>query len=229
MTRKILSALCCLAIMSATSIADAAYTWEASGIGKDGRPENGAAVFNFTSQSNLSVTLTNTAGVSELGGISSVLDGLTFTLSATPSSITLTGAYAAGTVTATKGVAFDDPRGGITQTGSSPFGWILRRQGDSWELLAGHGSLKPDGIVNENITATDGITNKKHNPYLDGPVTFDFTLTGLSTTPRVTSATFYFGTEPDIQIGQPVPLPPSLVLLASSLVAFAVIKRRSPK
>ena len=217
-----------LAIMLAASAgrAQAEYTWTAQGTASDGRPDNGLVTFNFTSPTSLSVTLQNTAGPSQLGGISSVLDGVTFNLSGAPSGVTLTGAQAVGTVTATNGLVFNNPSGGITQTGSSPFGWSLQIQGGTLQLFAGGDSFKPYGIVNNNITATDGLDNAQHNPYLNGPVTFNLSLTGLSGTPEVTSANLYFGTRPDIQAGSPVPLPSALLLLGPGLAGLTVVRRR---
>ena len=180
--RVLLLCLMFLAVILAASAGPvhAAYTWAAQGTASDGRPDNGLVTFNFTSLTSLSITLQNTAGPSQLGGISSVLDGLTFSLSGAPTGITLTGAQAFGTVDATNGLAFNSPSRGITQTGSTPFGWSMQSQGGTLQLFAGNGSFKPYGIVNSNITVNDGIDNAEHNPYINGPVTFNFNVTGLS-------------------------------------------------
>lgn len=208
------------------------YTWTADGVSSgDGRAENGSAVFTFTSANTLTITLTNTDGPSQLSGITSVLDGLRFTLSASPASASLSGGSAAGTVTVGKNsVQFSDPAGGISATGANPFGWTLQSAGSGqWLLAAGNGSFKPDGIVNHNVTATDGLTNAQHNPFLDGPVSFTFNLSGLSAIPSVTSTSFYFGTTPDVQAGHSaVPVPASALLLATGLMGLVVARRRSP-
>ena len=114
MKRVLLLCLMFLAVILAASAGPvhAAYTWAAQGTASDGRPDNGLVTFNFTSLTSLSITLQNTAGPSQLGGISSVLDGLTFSLSGAPTGITLTGAQAFGTVDATNGLAFNSPSGG---------------------------------------------------------------------------------------------------------------------
>lgn len=215
-----------IVLAASTGQAHADYTFTAQGTAGDGRPDNGLVTFSFTSPTSLSITLQNTAGPSQLGGISSVLDGVAFNLSGALSGVTLTGGQAVGTVTATNGLVFNNPSGGITQTGSNPFGWSIQQQGSTLELFAGNGSFKPYGIVNNNITVTDGIDNAEHNPYLNGPVTFTLNLTGLSGTPAVTSANLYFGTSPDIQAGSPVPLPGALLLFAPGLAGLTALRRR---
>ena len=71
-------------------------TFTASGTAaSDGRPENGTATFNFLSTTQLEITLNNTAGPGQLGGISSIFDGLGFTLSPNTGSLSLTGGSAA--------------------------------------------------------------------------------------------------------------------------------------
>lgn len=217
--------------------ARASYLWTATGTAYDGRPDNGMAMFSFASPTSLSITLWNTAGPSQLGGISSVLDGVAFSLTGTPSDLVMTGAHAAGTVSVTnKQVVFNEPSGGITQAGANPFNWSLQQTGTSWQLFAGKNqSFKPDGIVNRNLTATDGITNRSHNPYLDGPVTFYFDVIGLSTIPDVSAVSLYFGTGPDIQFAtpaihtDPVPLPPALLLFGSGLIGLVVVTRKLKK
>jgi hypothetical protein len=222
--------LICLIFFLVISInqAQAGFVFEAHGTASDGRPDNGQAVFSFTGPDSLSIILENTAGPSQLSGISSVLDGIQFHFSSSPSKFTLTGANASGKVTVTSGVpVFSDP--GISQNGSSPFGWTIQSiNSNTWLLSAGNGSFKPYGIVNSNITGKDGLPNNQHNPYLDGPVTFSLKIEGLSAIPQVDFTKFYFGTRPDIQNGSacPVPIPPSLFLLAPGLLGLVGLRKR---
>jgi hypothetical protein len=198
------SALFALAIASIAAAGQAqAITFTASGTAGDGRPDNGQVDFSFNATyTDLLVTLTNTAGAGQLGGISSVLDGVKFTLSGVAlSALSLNTAYAAASF---------DPNGTVNCTGAScvtnaapvsvtTSGWTYATTG---LLSAGNGSFKPYGIVNTNLAHTDGIPNAQHNPYLEGPVTFDFSITNPSNAAiSVTSANLYFGTVPDIHAG----------------------------
>jgi hypothetical protein len=218
----------------AASASAAPIIFTASGTAGDGRPENGKATINFASLTSMTITLENTAGVGQLGGISSVLDGFALTFPSAPTGITLTGVTVGGlplgydcTSTACVAVA----------PGSSPFGWGVMTSGTfngvaaslaTPLLAAGNGSYKPLGIVNNNITHTDGIPNTQHNNYLNGPVTFSFTVSGLTQIPNVTAAKFYFGTVPDSVTGTLVPEPATLAMLSGGLVGLATFGRRYP-
>lgn len=216
--------------------AHAATTFTASGYAaSDGRPENARADFVFDGTfTNLRVTLTNTAGIGQLGGISSVLDGIGFSLSGVSfGALTLNTSFAAGTF---------NPNGTVTcdatscVTNATPVslvtaGWGYN-SGDGL-LAAGNGSsFKPYGIVNGNLDNTDGIKNSPHNPYLMGPVTFDFAIANPGhVAVDVASANFYFGTAPDMQAGIPaIPEPEAyaLILVGLGLVGLAA-RRRSDR
>lgn len=193
----------------------------------DGRAQNASAVFTTTSNS-LTIVLTNTGGAGQIGGITSVLDGIAFTFSSDPTSIALTGASSAhGTITCTSS-GCGAPTGSTTDN-TTFFGWTVGNTLSNPLLAAGAGSYKPDGIVNGNVTNTDGIKNAEHNPFLDGPVTFNLSLGGLTGAPSITGVDFYFGTGPDIQTGtnsnlqgpSTVPEPGSVVLLATGMLLLA--------
>ncbi len=219
--------LLCLALIVLISLAlsgqaQAAYTWT---VNDTSTFQNGSATFSFTTPNSLSITLENTAAAGQLDTISSILDGVSLTLSNTPSGVALAGAQATGTVTVTAtSVTFANP--GISDTGSTPFQWGIQMQGGTILLFAGGGSYHPYEIVNGNITSSDGLSNGTHNPYLNGPVTFNIGLTGLSSIPDVTSAGLYFGTTPDIQPANPTPLPSAILLLGPGLIGLAAVKRR---
>jgi hypothetical protein len=219
-----------MVIMVISTMANATpIVFTASGTAaSDGRNENAMATFDFNSPTQMTIILKNTAGVDQLGGISSVLDGLKFTFSSAPTVITLDSVTAAGNP---EMYSCSGSNCSETSGGSSPYGWTIAGTSNPF-LAAGGGSYKPYGIVNDNITATDGITNSQHNPYLNGPVTFTFTLTGLTSVPNIVAADFYFGTEPDIQHGEiqttstPTPEPATLLLMGlGSGVMGAGIKR----
>jgi hypothetical protein len=223
---SMLAGFLCLILLSFLVAAPAFSTpivFTASGTAGDGRPENAKATIDFTSLTNMTITLENTAGPGELGGISSVLDGFKFTFSSAPASITLSEVDPIKVVDCSSGTCVD------SLTGASPYSWGVSGTLANPLLAAGTTSFKPYGIINGNIETTDGIPNAQHNPYLMGPVVFKFTLTGLDAIPNISSADFYFGTVPDIQRGvpgTPVPEPSTLFLIGSGLIALLFTVRR---
>ena len=209
-----------------------AITFTASGTAGDGRPDNGQVDFNFNSDyTELFVTLTNTAGVGQLGGVSSVLDGVKFTLSEVSlSALSMNTTYASASFDPSGTVSCS---GGSCVTNAAPVsvsasGWAYATTG---LLAAGNGSFKPYGIVNANIQPTGGIPDAPHNPYLEGPVTFDFSITNPGHSAiSVTSANLYFGTVPDIQTGVPtVPEANAWAMMLAGLGLMALqLRRRNP-
>src|SRR5437773_5328841 len=157
-------------------------TWTTSGV-TEGVAQSGTAVFNFASPTELSITLTDNVAPTEF--IASILDGLVFTLSATPSGESLNSISAAAIVNCTNSSS-PCPAG----DGSSPYGWGSTLSGNTLTLGAGFTgsgfSYHPYGIINTNYSAPggqDGLSNLQHNPLLIGPVTFNITLSGLTSIP----------------------------------------------
>ena len=226
---SILAALVC-AIFAGPVSAATNYTATVSGkfAASDGRPNNATADFAFNNTfTSLSLTLANTAAAGQLGGISSVLDGIKFSFSgASLSAFSLSSLSAPnGTVNCSTGTCIFN---GAAVASLS--GWTYNST--TGLLSAGNGSFKAHGIVNNNVTATDGITNSQHNPYFNGPVTFDFAVANASHTPlALTTATLYFGTRPDTQIATITPVPEpdvyALMLAGMGVVGF-VARRRKP-
>jgi len=203
----------------------------------------GKADFDFLSASSLHLTLTNTYNpVDDLG---KVLTGLAFTLSPS-ATLTLTSVISSnGSVDCHVSYPSCAFTAGPLTDNSAPFfpndsnnGWTVA----SNLLSAGAGSYKDHGIVNSTIvpgpSSNGNTSNDSHNPFLNGPVEFDFTVSGVDFPPGVTAASFYFGTGPTIVEGNcqtcpdppqnNVPEPPTLLLLGSSLVgvgAFAWRRR----
>lgn len=221
-----------LCISSGAAFADT-FTFTVSGIAaSDGRAENAEIIFSTTSTS-MTIAIINRGGPSQVGGISSEITGVQFTLSAAPTSLSLTQGMAnAGTVDCSTGKCiFNDAP--LNATSSTPFGWTISNTSSSFFLVAGAGSFKPDAITNQNATATDGNKNARHNPMLvsssSDPVTFNVTLTGLGSTPAVGGVIVYFGTCGDIQSAQSVPEPDILILLGIGFGTISLFGLRRKK
>jgi hypothetical protein len=197
------------------------------GVASDGRPQNAKADFTFNNTfSSLSLTLTNTAGVGQLGGISSILDGIAFNLTGVSASALSLSSLSDpnGTVNCTTGSCIFSS----TPVSLATSGWTYNA--GSSLLAAGAGTFKPYGVANNNISVTDGIPNTQHNPYLDGPVTFVFSITNPNQTAlSLTSANLYFGTVPDIRaatIVSGIPEPESYALMLAGLALLGLVSRR---
>jgi hypothetical protein len=205
-------------------------TFSVSATASDGRPQNATATFT-TTDSSLTMVLTNTGGAGQVGGISSVLDGIAFTLSSPVTSKMPTVAVSEnGTVDCVGGTcAFT---AGPTTDNTTFFGWGFQSGTTTTNVVFGPTGWKPNGIVNNNIETTDGIPNTQHNPYLNGPVTFTFSLADLTSAPTISGVQFYFGTVPDIRNGTdvnpppPIPEPGTMLLLGSGLSGLVVWRRR---
>jgi hypothetical protein len=204
------------------------WTFTANGV-TDSFSQQGTAVFTWADVNNPnSFTLTLTDNVSPTANIQSELDGLVFGFSQTPTSVTLTpsGITPTSIIDCTNGTN-PCPSG----TGTSPYGWGTTFSGGMVDLSAGFatGTHQPFGIVNANYDAT-GLSGPLNNPLLIGPVTFQFTTTGLTSIPMITGVQFDFGIgtplnqQPGVAV---IPEPAPLALLAIGLVAGWLARRRS--
>src|SRR5262245_14754812 len=120
--RRLVGTLPALAFLLFAAPAHAATIgiFTGSGLAGDGRSEKGAALFDVTNNV-LTVALLNFGGPGEVGGISSMISGVSFTTvgGGTLSAATLAGSAPGGAVDCTSGAANCTP----VAAPASPFGW----------------------------------------------------------------------------------------------------------
>lgn len=210
-------------LLSAGAMANVQYKFYADGVTED-FSQQGTALFSFSNDgSALSITLTDT--VQPTAAVLSSITGLQFSLSSTPTAISLTSVSAAGVVDCSN-TSSPCPPG----AGSSPYGWGTVATGSDVALGAGFDgssfSYQPYGIVNASYLSPGGpggLGDPAVNPLLVGPVTFTFALSGLAYAPQVNSVVFEFGDPTPLRA---VPEPQSLLLLALGLIAAGWVTRR---
>jgi hypothetical protein len=193
----------------------------------DGRALGATADIVFGSGT-LTITLSNTE---QMTGISQGLTDFHFTTSSPLTNLTMTGADGVSWADCTSGTnpcTFTD-----AAFSSTSYGWVLSGNG-TYTMAAT--PLTQAGIVNANIDASsDGVRNGQHNPWLVGPVVFNFTFSGSAF--DITSVAFSFGTDAStptvpgcterVCTPQQVPEPGPLALLGIALFALFPIRYRA--
>ena len=206
--------------------------------------QTATATFDFAAPGAFTLTLDN---IGNLNGIASVLDGFNFNQSGL-TSLTLTGisssdGLATCTSTSARKGSCTDSNPGVQSLAD----WSVSSTGGAVSMSAGRGR-HPYGIVNDSADTwvaahgkRGGLTNGQHNPYLEGPVTFSFSVGPDSMLPTVTDFRFLFGTTPDVIDGvctsdnqcSPPSVPPvetpepgALAMFAAGLLGCALFINR---
>lgn len=228
-------------LIAAPGASAAAITFTTSGSDSDG-PLAASAMF-VTSAGQIQLVLSNDLAANVIRSAGQAVSDISFTLSGAAGTL--------GTTSATGQFGNINPDHSVTYIAGSPTRWLgAGGQGNfsvvgSMVTLEAIGGGQPsqmiapaiaDGAVYGNLN--NGFRN--FNPYVIGPATFTFAMSGVSSNTTVTSVTFSFGTGPDTFLsgtctsgcggsgggGQTVPEPATLVLFAGGLAAYASLLRR---
>jgi len=228
--RRVIPALAAALLLSLAGGASATlYT------GNNGS-QSATANFQFTGTSSLSLTLTN---LTTLHSIADILDDFHWLFSDTSFAMSLDSIFVSGgRETCTKS-AGPPPHITTCSHDSSTDGsgtWGAFVTGGQVDMDSNGSKIHPYGIVNGTFitnASEDGLTNSQHNPVLLGPVTFNFSFTGLDST-NLSNVDFTFGTEPIHVPGtctrdcthQETPEPQTLALVGLALLAGAFLRRQ---
>ena len=169
-----------LVAVSTAASANLIQTFTANGV-TENVAQQATARFNFASASTFTITLTD--NVDPTAFLISELSGLEFTLSQTPTSLTLTGVNAASVIDCSNvGGSSCPPASDIPAF----YGWGTTLDAGAMTLGAGYSGSDfgwaPFDIVNQNYVApgSGGLSDPANNPLLVGPVVFTFQCKGLA-------------------------------------------------
>lgn len=233
--------LCAFSLFAAIGQASALYTQDFSAIGTagDGNPEN-ADVFVSVFSNQITIAITNTGGAGDVQAITSIVTGITIDTSggtAVFDDSSLAGVAPDGSVNCSTGTCVFSASVPATQ----PYGWTFSGSSGTYTLDAGAGSFHPYGIANGNIAPDDGIPSGPHNPYLNGPSSYDasnsvtFTIGFTGTAPAsISDLIIHFGTGTDTVDGnctscggggvQSLPEPVTLGLTGGGLALLGLLR-----
>jgi len=203
-----------------------------------GQPVSASAEF-MTSPGVINLTLTNLlANPTDIG---QDISDLFFTISTGQTS---------GTLTSSSGqeITINTATDTGTLGGFASTGWVLQSNFSLGPLTGLHvcvigcpGSVGPMHTIvgpGPYTNANASFNAGPHDPELTGPVTFSFSVPGVTSASIISNAVFSFGTTAGVNVTgtggtprdvNPVPEPASMMLLGSGLAAISVSIRRRKK